>query len=215
MIKCASQRLFFIRLLKSQVNQEEICTAFNSLVRSILEYCAPLFIGLSKCNANKLEKILSRFHRLICGDATKHVTYTILKAFMNVVSRQLWNFFANLCRNHTSCTTFHLTFHLPGAFSCQLLKQISDSIPFLNKHHAFLIVTLWGNDLSFIILVSYSYCTCFIFVSCVRLIHVTIDFHFGSIKRIYTVNPNSLIWLQVTRLFYKWVKIPITGLLQL
>ena len=71
MIKCASQLLSFIRLLKSQVNQEEICTAFNSLVRSILEYCAPLFIGLSKCNANKLEKILSRFHRLICGDDYK------------------------------------------------------------------------------------------------------------------------------------------------
>ena len=32
------------------------CIAFNSLVRSILEYCAPLFIGMSKNNANKLEK---------------------------------------------------------------------------------------------------------------------------------------------------------------
>ena len=70
-IKCASQRLFFIRLLKSQVNQEEICIAFNSLVRSILEYCAPLFIGLSKCDAYKLEKNLSCFHRLLCGDDYK------------------------------------------------------------------------------------------------------------------------------------------------
>ncbi|MEL7308530.1 MAG: reverse transcriptase family protein, partial [Pseudomonadota bacterium] len=70
-IRCASQRLFLIRLLKSQVNQEEICIAFNSLVRSILEYCAPLFIGLSKCRAQKLEKVVFRFHRLICGDDYK------------------------------------------------------------------------------------------------------------------------------------------------
>ena len=70
-IKCASQRLFFIRLLKSQVNQEEICIAFNSLVRSILEYCSPLFIGLSRTNVDKLEKIQSRFHRLLCGDEYK------------------------------------------------------------------------------------------------------------------------------------------------
>lgn len=70
-IKCASQRLFFIRLLKSHVNEKEICIAFNSLVRSILEYCAPLFIGLSKCHTSKLEKILSRFHRLLCGDDHK------------------------------------------------------------------------------------------------------------------------------------------------
>ena len=90
-IKCASQRLFFIRLLKSQVNQEEICIAFNSLVRSILEYCAPLFIGLSKCDAYKLEKNLSCFHRLLCGDDYKSCNSHNLtsKALMNVVSRQL------------------------------------------------------------------------------------------------------------------------------
>lgn len=70
-IKCASRRLFFVRLLKSHVNEKEICIVFNSVVRSVLEYCAPLFIGLSKGNVNKLEKILSRFHRLLCGDNYK------------------------------------------------------------------------------------------------------------------------------------------------
>ena len=70
-VKYASQRLFFINLLLSHVNHEEICIAFNSLVRSILEYCAPLFIGMSKSNASKLEKKLSRFHRLLCGDNYK------------------------------------------------------------------------------------------------------------------------------------------------
>lgn len=65
-IKCVLQHLFFIRLLKSHVNQEETCTAFNSLVRSTLKYCQTLFIDLSKYKATKLEKTLSRFHRLMC-----------------------------------------------------------------------------------------------------------------------------------------------------
>ena len=73
-IKCASKRLFFIRLLKSHVNEDEICIAFNSLVRSVLEYCAPLFIGLSQGNVDKLEKMLSRFHRLLCSSDYKTCT---------------------------------------------------------------------------------------------------------------------------------------------
>ena len=44
---------------------------FNSLVRSILEYCSLLFVGLSKCNSDKFERIMSRFHRILCGDDHK------------------------------------------------------------------------------------------------------------------------------------------------
>lgn len=42
-IKCAFKRLFYIRVLKWNVTENDIIIAFISLVRSILEYCTPLF----------------------------------------------------------------------------------------------------------------------------------------------------------------------------
>ena len=70
-LRGASRRLFLIRMIKQYVKKDDLITIFNGLVRSILEYSSPLFIGLSKENSDKLERVLRRFHRFLCGDCYK------------------------------------------------------------------------------------------------------------------------------------------------
>ena len=64
--RSASRRLYPLRLLRT-MPKSVLLTAYNGLIRSLLEYCAPLFIGLTKKDSKKLRKIQKRFHKLMCG----------------------------------------------------------------------------------------------------------------------------------------------------
>ena len=62
-----SKRLYALRILKPSLTTSEMINAYNSLVRSYFEYCAPLLLGLSQTNKRKLERIQRRFHNIICS----------------------------------------------------------------------------------------------------------------------------------------------------
>ena len=48
-IRRASQRLYILKVMKSaRLTSEEILTIYISMVRSILEYAGPLFLGINK-----------------------------------------------------------------------------------------------------------------------------------------------------------------------
>ena len=66
-ISQASRNLYIIRVLKYSLSKEQLIMVYNSTIRSILEYASPLFVGLSKKNALKLESVQKRFHRILCG----------------------------------------------------------------------------------------------------------------------------------------------------
>ena len=66
-VSTASKRLYALRVLKPSLSTTQMILVYNSLVRSYLEYCAPLLLGLSETNKLKLEKLQKRFHRIICG----------------------------------------------------------------------------------------------------------------------------------------------------
>ena len=66
-VSTASKRLYALRVLKPSLSTAEMILVYNSLVRSYVEYCAPLFLGLSETNKSKLERLQRRFHRIICG----------------------------------------------------------------------------------------------------------------------------------------------------
>ena len=68
-VTLASRRLYALRVLKPTLTKHQMIEVFNSLVRSHFEYCAPLLLGMSSANKNKLERVQKRFHRLICGKA--------------------------------------------------------------------------------------------------------------------------------------------------
>ena len=65
--KSASQRFYVLRLLRPCLPNSELMIVYNGILRSILEYCAPLFLGLKAADSDRLEKIQRRFHRMLCG----------------------------------------------------------------------------------------------------------------------------------------------------
>jgi len=65
--KKASQRLFVLRKLKGLLYKSELLRTHNNFVLSLLEYCAPLFLGISSENSSKLERVQRRAHKIICG----------------------------------------------------------------------------------------------------------------------------------------------------
>lgn len=64
--KCA-QRLHIIRKLRNLVSYEELHLVYNALIRSLLEYASPVFVGLNKKLSNRLRKIDTRAHRIMAG----------------------------------------------------------------------------------------------------------------------------------------------------
>ena len=69
--KLASRRLFALRVLKPNISGQNLKLVYCSLVRSILEYCAPAFICLSKSDSCRLNRVQNRFHRLLCSKNCK------------------------------------------------------------------------------------------------------------------------------------------------
>ncbi len=65
--KISSRKLYAVRTLRPYLSNNELKQVYFAVVRSILEYCAPLLIGMSATEAKKVESIQRRFHRLLCG----------------------------------------------------------------------------------------------------------------------------------------------------
>ncbi len=72
-VSYASRLLYVVRVLKSILPREEIIPVYNALIRSCLEYSSPILVGMYKNNAEKLERVQRRFHRILCGpDCSAH-----------------------------------------------------------------------------------------------------------------------------------------------
>ena len=75
----ASQRLFVLRRLKPFLCKEDLVHLYCAFVMSSLEFCNPLFVGISEQNSNKIEKIRRKSHRIICGSDCVSECLTPLK----------------------------------------------------------------------------------------------------------------------------------------
>ena len=69
--KTASRRLYALRILRPLLPDKSLRVTYNALLRSILEYCAPLFLGITQTDSNRLEAVQNRFHKLLCGRECK------------------------------------------------------------------------------------------------------------------------------------------------
>ena len=63
----ASRKLYAVRILRPYLSNNDLKLVYFMLVRSLLEYCAPVLTGLSSADALRLERVQRRFHRLLCG----------------------------------------------------------------------------------------------------------------------------------------------------
>ena len=61
----ANRRFFLLRRLKPVLNMEDLHNVYCAMMRSLLEYACPVFVGLGKTLETKLQKLDNRAHRLI------------------------------------------------------------------------------------------------------------------------------------------------------
>ena len=66
MFSTANRRAYAFRVLKSNLSTSELLIVYNSLIVSVFDYCAPLFIGLNNKNCNIIKSIQRKFHNIVC-----------------------------------------------------------------------------------------------------------------------------------------------------
>jgi hypothetical protein len=66
-IKNASRRFYALRLLRPSLTNLELKMVYSALVRSVIEYCCPLFLGMTSSDKKRLERLQKRFHKMLCG----------------------------------------------------------------------------------------------------------------------------------------------------
>ena len=65
--KTASKRLYALRVLRPILDKNDMIIVYYSLIRSLLEYASPCFVGINHRNSSKLDNIQRRAHIIICG----------------------------------------------------------------------------------------------------------------------------------------------------
>jgi hypothetical protein len=98
LIKRASQRLHFLRILKRLLPKEELWNIYYSLIRSLLGYACQLFINLPKNISKNLEHIQKRAHRIICGYNTCSCNLSTLEERRRILSLRLFK--NSMCKDH-------------------------------------------------------------------------------------------------------------------
>jgi exonuclease III len=65
--KKSAQRLHALRRLRDLISPAELHLVYCSIIRSLLEYASPVFVGLNKKLCGRLQKIDKRAHRIMSG----------------------------------------------------------------------------------------------------------------------------------------------------
>ena len=66
--KKASRMFFVLRQLKNFLPKSLLFKIYYALIRSRLEYCSTVFVGVSTTESDRMEKIQKRCHAIICGE---------------------------------------------------------------------------------------------------------------------------------------------------
>ena len=67
MTRKANQKCFLLRSLKQILTKTDLTYVYNAFILSNLEYCSALFVGITRKNSEKLERVRRKCHRIICG----------------------------------------------------------------------------------------------------------------------------------------------------
>ena len=66
--KRSNQRLHILRTLKPHISQIELHQVHIALIRSIFDYCSPVYVKLPNKLCKRVKKVEKRAHRLIYGE---------------------------------------------------------------------------------------------------------------------------------------------------
>ena len=68
--KRACQRLHILRVLKPHVSRKELHEVYIALIRSLFDYCSPVFVNLPAKLSKQIQRVEKRAHRLMHGEDT-------------------------------------------------------------------------------------------------------------------------------------------------
>jgi len=69
--KKAGQRLYILRKMKMLVEKTDLLKIYHAIILGVVEFNNPVYVGINLKNAQKLEKIRKRCHRIICNKECK------------------------------------------------------------------------------------------------------------------------------------------------
>lgn len=69
--KRAARRLYILRSIKPFINKNELHQVYTALIRSICDYCCPVFVNLPQKLVKSLQRIEKRAHKIIYGDSRR------------------------------------------------------------------------------------------------------------------------------------------------
>jgi hypothetical protein len=67
--KKASSRIYILRQLKPFLPTDSLTDIYYACIRSILEYCAPLFCNFKQYQSKRFDSVQKRCHKIICGSS--------------------------------------------------------------------------------------------------------------------------------------------------
>ena len=94
--KKATSRMNVLRRLKPFVSGDFLMQIYYGCIRSILEYCAPLFLNLHEYQSSAIERVQRRCHRIICGSDCRRPCFIPLDYRRTVLAYRL---FLSIVRN--------------------------------------------------------------------------------------------------------------------
>ena len=121
--------------MKTNFTKQQMIHIYNGYIQSLMEYAAPVFVGLTKHDSNRLNKIQNHAHHIICGWDCHCNTLDNLddqrlsltkKLFYKVYNNEL-NILQKYCPDHLPKPH---KFHFPF---CQTERKLHSFFPFIIK----------------------------------------------------------------------------------
>lgn len=130
----ACQRLHLLRIVKPHISQSELHEVYCALVRSLFDYCCPVFTKLPKKLTQRVQRIEKRAHRLIFG---KNITCACdLDGFVKRRQNIAKKLFLNIQHNKQHLLHDQMPKRLPHStrfsnFLCRTNKRQHSFFPYL------------------------------------------------------------------------------------
>jgi len=136
----ASRKFYILRRIKKLVTKDQLHLAYTAMIRSVLEYASPVFVGLGKKLSKYLSKIDNRAHRIIynipydseynvmCGCNKDIITNRRLLASSNLF-KQIQNNHLHILQHRVPSFT-HKRFIQPY---CRTTKRLNSFFPYVTR----------------------------------------------------------------------------------
>ena len=134
-VSISSRRLYALRVVKPFVDHDTLTHIYFSIVRSLLEYCSPVFVGINEKQSSKLNNVQRRAHAIICGQncvneclpsldfRRKCAAKKLVLLAMKDANHVLNNLLPRISKSHRSGVRFLID-------ACQTNRRSTSCIPF-------------------------------------------------------------------------------------